>query len=319
MKTLQQLKDLYQRELYPLLLELEEVRKAQVNKIYLICTPIIILSIILSVFVFRATNGDDGFFIVLVLGAMACGGVYWMLTRNYVAQFKGDIIEKIVKFLDPDLRYDRSGYISLTEFRNSEIFKQRADKYTGDDYVKGTIGKTDIEVSELHAQYVTRDSKGRTRYHTFFKGLFFIGDFHKDFKGKTFVLPDSAEKSFGGFGKWLQSKNMSRPPLVSLEDPEFEKFFVTYGTDQIEARYILSSSMMKRMCDFKNRTDRNVYFSFVNSKVYVAVYYRRNLFEPRVFNTLLDFGPIQQYYDDLSLAIGIVEDLNLNTRIWTKK
>ncbi|MFT5169968.1 MAG: hypothetical protein ACI8Q2_000583, partial [Candidatus Omnitrophota bacterium] len=44
-----------------------------------------------------------------------------------------------------------------------------------------------------------------------------------------------------------------------------------------------------------------------------------NLFEPRIFKTLLDFKPIEEYFEDLSFAIGIVEDLNLNTRIWSKE
>ena len=59
--------------------------------------------------------------------------------------------------------------------------------------------------------------------------------------------------------------------------------------------------------------------SFVGSKVFVAVSFTRNLFEPKLFRTLLDFGLIQEYFEDLQLAIGIVEDLNLNTRIWSKE
>ena len=109
-----------------------------------------------------------------------------------------------------------------------------------------------------------------------------------------------------------------RDQLVKLEDPEFEKHFVVYSKDQIEARYILSTSLMRRIVDFKKKTKKDIHLSFVGSKVYVAISYVRDLFEPRVFQTLLSFEPIQQYFEDLSLAIGIVDDLNLNTRIWTK-
>jgi hypothetical protein len=34
---------------------------------------------------------------------------------------------------------------------------------------------------------------------------------------------------------------------------------------------------------------------------------------------LIDFAPIQEYFEDLQLAIGIADDLNLNTRIWSKQ
>ena len=166
---------------------------------------------------------------------------------------------------------------------------------------------------------MTRDGRGNRHYHTFFKGLFFIADFNKDFRSKTFVLPDTAERMLGGLGAMFQKMNASRPPLVKLEDPEFEKLFVVYGDDQVESRYILSTSLMRRIVDFKRKTKRQVYLSFIKSKVYVAVWYKRDLFEPRVFQTMLDFSPIQQYFEDLLLATSIVDDLNLNTRIWSKQ
>ena len=117
----------------------------------------------------------------------------------------------------------------------------------------------------------------------------------------------------------LQSWNIGRPDLIQLEDPEFEREFVVYGSDQIEARYILSTSLMRRILDFKNKTGTKIYISFTGSKVYVAVPINRNMFEPKYFASVNDFSPILDYYRDLTFAIGIVDDLHLNTRIWTKK
>jgi hypothetical protein len=34
---------------------------------------------------------------------------------------------------------------------------------------------------------------------------------------------------------------------------------------------------------------------------------------------LLDFDMVREYFEDLTLAYGIVEDLNLNRRIWSKR
>jgi hypothetical protein len=45
----------------------------------------------------------------------------------------------------------------------------------------------------------------------------------------------------------------------------------------------------------------------------------KNMFEPKYFSSLSDFSPILDYYNDLAFAAGIVDDLNLNTRIWTKE
>ena len=72
----------------------------------------------------------------------------------------------------------------------------------------------------------------------------------------------------------------SHGQLVKLEDPEFEKAFVVYSSDQIEARYILSPALMRRILDFKNANGRAVHVGFANSRVYVALELRREMFDP---------------------------------------
>ena len=310
MKSLTEIKKYYSRVLVPELSELESQRLKVRSKAILIIAIIIPLGTFLSIMIRHGL-----FFVAAIVGASL---IVKLLSRKYVKNFKIGIIEKIVESIDENLSYERTSRIPEFVFKASEIFKHRIDRYQGDDYVKGLLGKTKIEFSELHAQYETRDSKGNRSYHTIFKGLFFVADFNKAFKGTTLVLPDVAEKMFGGLGSMFQSWNKGRGALIKLEDPVFEKMFVVYGEDQIEARYILSTSLMSRISEFKKKSKRKIFLSFKGSKIYVAIAYTRNLFEPRIFRTLLDFAPIQQYYEDLRLATDIVEDLNLNRRIWSK-
>ncbi len=263
-------------------------------------------------------------FFGLVISVILITIVWTCLTRGYTEEFKNVIIRRIVSFVEPSLSYSPDHYIQEPSFRSSEIFQHRIDRYGGEDHVNGKLGKTPFEFSEIHAEYKTTstDSKGRrkTHWHTIFSGLFFIAEFNKHFTGSTVVLPDSAEALFGsGIAKFFQNMNMSRDELIQLEDPEFEREFVVYGEDQIAARYILSPSLMRRILDFKRKTGNTVHLSFVHSKVFVAVSTNRNMFEPRVFNTVLDASLMEEYVGDLLLATGIVEDLNLNTRIWTKE
>lgn len=314
MKTLDELQHFYQTSLLPELNVLEVQRLKVRNKVLLALFIIIPLAVLIA---FLAKNGDFSIFIVII-GGVAVAGISYFVSKDYKKNFKKGIIESIVHFIDESLHYIRTSSISRSSFMESKIFTRRPDEYKGDDYVRGKIGQTQLEFSEIHAKYVTHDSKGRRHAHTIFKGLFFIADFNKHFSGRTVVLPDTAEKLFGQIGTMLQSMNKMRGQLIKLEDPEFEKMFAVYGDDQIEARYILSTSLMSRIVEFKKKSKRTVYFSFIGSKVYVAVSYGRNLFEPRIFRTLLDFSPIQEYFEDFQLAVSIVEDLNLNTRIWTK-
>jgi len=313
----------YKEELRPILEEFEVYRKSIVSKIKSAGIFIGAGTILLGVVLMSFGLALETLLFPAVLGIVAFGFAWRYLTKDYVSEFKNVAIHKIIRFVDPNLRYDPKRHISLSTFRSGKIFQHRIDRFRGEDYVAGKIGKTDVEFSEVHAEYKTRttDSKGRSRteWHTIFKGLYFTADFNKHFQGTTLVLPDRAERLLGFLGKKLQSLNFRRDQLIQMEDPEFEKLFVVYGTDQIEARYILSPSLMRRITEFKKKTGLPLYLSFVSSRVHVALSTGKNMFEPKVFSSLLKVKLVQEYYEDLKLATGIVEDLNLNTRIWTKE
>jgi hypothetical protein len=319
MKSDKELWEFYKAELVKDLQVLEQQRKGIVNKLTVMIVIMLCLALVAVLFLSMNFGFNPAFIIapVIICGIIAAG-LYKFITSGYRVDFKYTVIERIVRFIDEALVYNSSLYIPETVYMMSEIFKKRPDRYRGDDLVKGKLGKTEVEFSEIHSEYKTRDKHG-THWHTIFKGLFFIGDFNKHFTCKMVVLPDRAERMFGHVGKMLQSWNIARDDLIKLEDVEFEKLFVVYGSDQIQARYILSPGLMQRITDFRRKTGRDIYLSFQLSKVFVAIPYRKDLFEPKMFRSVLDFEPIKEYYEDLQLALGIVEDLDLNTRIWTKE
>jgi len=319
MKTLDELKTFYHQQLKPDLQVLERQRKTIANKIIYFGVAVFVLAgIFILIFAGNARDIMPVILFPLIGAAVITTGFSWFISKGYRSSFKSLVIEKIVKFVDDQLQYQAEGCISKSEFNASKIFNTKPNRYKGDDLVRGKIGQTAIKFSELDAKYESGSGKNRTVVQIF-KGLFFIADFNKNFRGRTVVLPDTAERLFGKLGQMLQEWNISRDDLVKLEDPEFEKEFAVYSSDQVEARYILSTSLMKRICDFKRKSGRKIHLSFINSQVYAAISYNRNLFEPRLFSTLLDFEPVQKYFEDLCLAVGIVEDLNLNMRIWSKE
>ena len=319
MKTLEDLKHFYNTTLKSDLAVLEQKRRKIVRKIFYVMIGALCIGAVGCLLMARNLHEAVPFFIIpLVLCLIIGGGLSIFLTRGYVAEFKLLVIEKIIHFIDKDLSYQPNSCIPKSTFMLSKIFSTKPNRYKGDDLVSGKVGATRIQFSEIHAEHESGSGKNRSRY-TVFRGLFFIGDFNKDFRSRTVVLPDTAEKLFGRLGQKLQSLNIFRGQLIKLEDPEFERHFAVYGNDQIEARYILSTSLMERIIEFRKKTGRKIYLSFVGSMVFVAVSYTRRLFEPRIFRTLVAFEPVREYFEDLQLAIGIVDELNLNTRIWSKE
>ncbi len=301
----------------------QERRKVFARVVETGCVLAGIVGVVLLVIAWRVPElVAEGMGFVAVVVVLVGVLIFWLTKRygaDYKRRFKDRIIGRIVRFVDEGLAYYPTRCISRSVYMLSGLYKTKPDRYRGDDLVTGKVGDTSIEFSEIHSEYKSRDSKGNTHWHTIFRGLFFIGDFNKQFKGNTYVLPDVAERAFGWLGQKLQELNPTREELIKLEDPEFEKYFVVYGDSQIEARYILSPSLMRRIVAFKRKTRSEIRLSFVGSKVYVAVPFERKLFEPSLVKTILDTELLEDYFEDLQLAIGIVEDLNLNTRIWSKR
>lgn len=246
-----------------------------------------------------------------LLGGLSYAIFFLPMWKRYVARFKVEIVGEIVRFISPTLEYSPEGFISEEVYLGSGIFPRRPDRYRGEDRVEGVVGATRLRFSEVHSEYAVRTDKGRS-WHTIFKGLFFQADFNKRFAGRTYVLTDVAQKLLGSWGQMLQFGHEGAG-LVKLEDPEFETEFAVFGTDQIEARYILSPALMRRIAAFRQRTGKDVQLSFANESVFVAIPYEDDLFEPGV-----GIKQIRSYYDALNLIVSIVEDLNLNLRVWTK-
>jgi hypothetical protein len=318
MKTLEALHRFYQEELLSDLRELEAQRRQLAQRVILVGGGLVGGALLVGGLLALNMGSPVPLFFCLIPAGLLAGFVCKSIIKGYRGQFKGKIIAKLVHFIDSGLSYSPFDGVSQQTFKMSTLFKHHIDRYRAEDQVHGTVGRTAMGFSEVHAEYKTHDKNG-DHWHTIFKGLFFVADFNKHFHGRTVVLPDTAERLLGGLGKMLQKWNISRDQLIQLEDPEFEKEFAVYGTDQVEARYILSTSLMERVLNFKRKTGKRIHIAFVGSYVFVAIPYKKNLFEPKLFTSLLNFSPIAEYVNDLQLGVGVVEDLNLNTRVWSKK
>lgn len=319
MSQLKNFREFYESTLRPEL-EIIDNERRKVNHRVITAVTVTLASVVLELILIPSGTMLKGALpMVTAFAGLVTAGV---LSKNYRKEFKSKIISKITGFLDEGLTYNPDGLIPPSEFLKSELFQLSCDSYSGEDHFRGKIGKTDIEFSEITAKHKNTSTSGSSQkeeYITIFSGLFIIADFNKHFKTRTIVLPDTAEKLFGKFGQTLQSISMGRGKLVRLEDPVFEKEFCVYGDDQVEARYILTPALMERIVAFKRKWGKQMSLSFIDSKVYLAINMNKNLFETRVFKPVADYSFMEENLRFLILLTDIVEDLNLNTRIWTKE
>lgn len=307
--------EFYQAELAPELLPFEHLRKkaARSGIIGSGLSALVIIS-----FLIARANEATAFFIValiLLVPAIIFMVVYYNRKKDYVSGFKENIVHSIIKYIDPNLRYNPHGCINEHDYEKSGLFLKTPDKYRGDDYVEGWRGKTVFCFSELHTEYKVSTGKS-TSWHTIFKGLFFIGDFNKHFQGRTYVYSESNPQL--GFFTKMFSSFASDLEKVKLESSEFENKFVVYSSDQVEARYILTPSFMERLAKLQDLMGEETSYSFVDTNIYVAVPIRDALFEPKVFSSN-SYATLGDYYNTVHIIFDIIDELNLNLRIWTKE
>jgi uncharacterized membrane protein YbaN (DUF454 family) len=241
--------------------------------------------------------------------------------NTYKNTYKNDVIGAALKFLDESLSISPDQGIEASEFMYTQLFSTTPDRYKTEDLVTGCAGKTRFYFAEVHAEYktVTQTKNGtRTEWHDIFKGIIFAADFNKRFNGVTIVKP----KDFGAaFGAWF-SKNLfsfGGKDVVQLENTEFDKTFVTHGSDQVESRYILTPAMMERVLNLNHQTKYNISLSFIESRMYIAFPLNRNYFEAPVFKSLLSPETVNEDITTIKFMYDIVKELDLNTRIWGKE
>jgi len=318
MKKLSQLTDFYYETLYPSLKELEKQRTQLKHRLIVLGIIYTTVFIFLYFVLAPAVSSSWDLLSVLVFIYLTIGAIgYKYLIKDYASEFKIKIIAPLIDAIDKNLSYTPTTHVPEHLFRKSELFTSSIDRLSGNDYVRGKIDDVNIQFSDIHAQQRVRNSKGKDEWKTLFEGLFIVAEFNKNFYGKTVVLPDMAQNRFGNLlGSWLQSNNFTRDTLVKMDNNAFEKEFVVYGSDQIEARYILSHSLMKRLLVFKNKAKKPVYISFIGNHIHIAIDYSKDLFEPSVFHSLLEYKVAMDYVETLHLSLGVVEELKLNQKLW---
>jgi hypothetical protein len=267
--------------------------------------------------------GGMGYLIGAIIFAILIFVVYWFVAskhlRDFKNEFKSTVLEQFVQLMYPEVNYQGNGYISQSEFNQSQLFSKWANRYKGEDYFQGYVAGAAFQMSELNVQHRSRShsSNGgsRSSTSTIFDGFFVVMELEQSNYAETYILPDVAENVFGGLGKMLQKSIgsfFSKGQMVYLDEhPEFEKQFAVYSTDEALALKLLKPPLLEAIGELRNKWNARPRVSFIGNKVYVAIQTRRNLFKINPRKNLVEEQQeiIEELYDEVALCIGIVETI----------
>jgi hypothetical protein len=236
------------------------------------------------------------------------GVLFWTrYSDRYIDDFKEKIIGQIITYIYPSAVYKPMGFISKKEYKASGLYRRRFSNFDGDDYWQSVYNGVAFHCSEITSWY--EDVAGTE---SIFKGLFFIARINNSFSGGTYIwtrghaqLPSSmADEHYRMF---------PLPPVrkMKVDHENFNRHYSVYTTNPDEASLILSYNMLDHILLIREKLQREIVFSFVRGKCYIAVPFEENLLEPPK-KGVRDKQEIKNYFYTILLVFNIIRKLELN-------
>lgn len=227
---------------------------------------------------------------------------------NYKSKIKSLVYPKLFSFWG-DFTYRGKTYSKTKSIRgyieSLDLFDS-FNRYYADDFIDGNYNGLDVQIQETELTYVRGSGKNRTET-TIFDGIFMMVDCNKKFNGATVIETDSL------LGNCFGKSGLER---VKLEDPVFEKYFEVYTTDQIEARYLLTTSFMNRLVQISSRfRDGKIICSFEKGQFNIGVKSSKNWFEISIFKKVTKLENFQKILLELASLLSIIDALKLENDI----
>lgn len=195
----------------------------------------------------------------------------------------------------------------MNQFKDYGILPSYTEVFL-EDYIKGSYKEIIMEFFLAKLSKTSTVNK-KSNSSIVFQGMIICFSMNKNFNGKTIVTKDS-----GIIGNWLEDK-LSNLQIVNLEDPTFENQFQVYSTDQIEARYLLTTSFMERLLTLSSMFNNKMECSFYNNKLLFAIKSMQD-----TFKTSSIFLPSTFEYDiktvliEMQAIFNIIDTLKLSEK-----
>jgi len=221
--------------------------------------------------------------------------------RQYARAYKNDILPDIARLFG-GFDYDVKGKIPMEAMEPSTIIPKHTSYYS-EDLFSGAYKNVDIQFSEIK---LTKKS-GKTTV-TVFKGLaVLLTQGTRKFHGHTILTKDQ-----GKIGAWLTNKT-SKLKRADLTDPEFEKLFDVFTTDQVEARYLIDPRIVENLkALYQEYNGDNMMAAFYDEHFLILIGSDVNHFEPASIETpATDEESLIAMKREISQILSIIDRLSL--------
>lgn len=247
-----------------------------------------------------------GGFIALVLLGFSVYSIYSYVKSEdaFMHTFKIKVIKEIADFLIPGVRYEPLNFISSKFYKASSLYRRRYIDIWGDDFFEGQYKNVNFQASELNTRF-----QGSRYYQNIFNGIFFMAE-TGHFEGGTYIWAKNNVQLPASIGdEHFRLFPMPQVYKINTGNDGFSMHYSVYSSYPAEAASILSEEMMQGMLNLKKQLKKNISFSFVAGRVYVAIENMEDLLEP--VTDLADKEAIKEFFFTILLFPSIINQLKL--------
>ncbi len=231
---------------------------------------------------------------IMMVGFLLGGILVAMTTRqlkNLSTTFKEIFVRDTLKTILPDAEYDpNKGFDKETVYATKILKKE--DRYSSEDYLKGTIKGRTFESADIHLQDVRSNGKSTTVV-TVFQGRFFMIDAKHKFQEDVYVMPNRS---------WFFG-HLDGLKKVDLESIHFNRLFDVFSKDDHSVFYLLTPSFMEKIEEF-SKVARRTMFGFTRNRIYVAIDTRKDAFDLSMYKPVDD-----SFVEDIKKEVSLIEEL----------
>ncbi|MFI4936423.1 MAG: DUF3137 domain-containing protein [Caulobacterales bacterium] len=288
---------IYQQKIEPELIKCEADRKGALRTFLVALVGGAILVFLEYLMTPTFTNGAShtpSFFVVAISFAVVAGLGYLPL-QSVAQKAKLGVIQSLCQPLGVTYQMKGAEAPSFGEFLSLNLLPRPSEK-SFEDFFSGRRGQIDFALCEA----TLTQGSGKER-HTVFQGQLFRLTTPKKLLSTTVVL-----RNTGWFSRFECPHGLQ---AVGLEDPRFNKIFAVFGSDQVEAREILTPAFMQELVDLETAySGQHLRYAFVGAELLIAVEGANRFEIGSMFTTLVDRSRVEGIARDLEQVFKLIDE-----------
>lgn len=252
------------------------------------------------------------------------------------------IIKDMIAFASDNelenVKYEPKQRVSKESFDRMDLFNLDIVQYNGENYINVLYEKKSMVFSDMHTyvydivetkrkiykqgkKYIRTTRKKQKR--TIFKGLYIGATLNKKNTNQIYLIPNNLKDTV------IQSKIMSyikyHGTAVMLENLDFSKKYKVFCDDEVQARYILSLSLMEKINELDNLFEGKKYIVFKEGKRFAICIEGLSIEEvkknklPIFRNEVKEIKILSNVFEQLNNLFMVYHVLDLGNNLYVKE